>query len=394
MSKLTEQENKQRAKGNEHYDAWKRGDALDDYELGEAKRRLRAQRQAKQDLDDEENPPQPLPDGRNLADLLAAPRTETPFLINELAPAGGRVLLAAPGKAGKTTLIQNLIRSLADGDRFLGRFAIPQPCNRIAVIDTEMTSNQLTDWSRGQNIQNVAAVDIWTLRGSVGTFDLLDTGCRARWVAKLAGADYLILDCLRPVLDALGLDESHDAGKFLVAFDALLSEAGIPDAAIAHHMGHGAERARGDSRLIDWPDATWKIVRDEKTDSRYFSANGRDVDVWEGQLHFDAASRRLTYVNGSRTHAETEAATPAVVQFLATNAGTSQTRIETELAVEHTRKSVRGALGALVKSGVVVTAPGAHRATLHTIANPCLKCGRPLVVATWGHRPNFDCGGE
>ena len=216
---------------------------------------------------------------------------------------------------------------------------------------------------------------------------------------KLDGADYLILDCLRPILDALGLDESHDAGQFLVAFDALLSEAGISDAVIAHHMGHGSERARGDSRLIDWPDATWKIVREEKTDTRYFSANGRDVDVWEGQLTFDAATRRLNYVGGSRTHAETEAAKPAVVEFLvdftnANGAGPSQNKIETEMAGDHARKSALGALGALIKAGVVITVPGPRRSTLHTIANPCSKCGRPLVVATWGHRPDFDCGGD
>jgi AAA domain/Domain of unknown function (DUF3854) len=382
----------------EQYEAWKHGNVLDEYQLAEAKRRLRAQRQAKRELDAEENPPQPLPDGRNLADLLAAPRTETPFLIGDLAPAGGRVLLAAPGKAGKTTLIQNVIRSLADGKPFLSRFTIDKPCNRIVLIDTEMTANQLTEWMDDQNIGNVAAVDIWTLRGSVGTFDLLDKRCRAKWADKFAGADYLILDCLRPVLDALGLDESHDAGKFLVAFDTLLADAAIPDALIAHHMGHGAERARGDSRLIDWPDATWKIVRDEKTDARYFSANGRDVDVWEGRLAFDAASRQLSYAGGSRTHSETEAAKPAVVDFLigytkAHGTGPTAKTMETDMhGGEHSRKSVRAALAELVSAGVVITAKGAHNATAHTIANGCLKCGRPPLVATWGHRPDFDCG--
>jgi hypothetical protein len=58
---------------------------------------------------------------------------------------------------------------------------------------------------------------------------------------------------------------------------------------VVHHMGHAAERSRGDSRLLDWPDALWKIVRDKDDEddtgmddpqgSRYFSAYGRDVDV-------------------------------------------------------------------------------------------------------------------
>ena len=51
------------------------------------------------------------------------------------------------------------------------------------------------------------------------------------------------------MLDALGLDEHRDAGRFLTAFDALLVEAGIRDAFVVTHMGHTNERARGDSRL-------------------------------------------------------------------------------------------------------------------------------------------------
>jgi hypothetical protein len=49
------------------------------------------------------------------------------------------------------------------------------------------------------------------------------TAVRAEWARKLRDLDaaVVILDCLRPVLDALGLDESHDAGRLLVALDEL-----------------------------------------------------------------------------------------------------------------------------------------------------------------------------
>ena len=115
----------------------------------------------------------------------------------------------------------------------------------------------MQQWLRAQSIRNTGAVaDVITLRGNVGAFNLLDEHCRAAWVQRLAdvGCDYLILDCLRPVLDALGLDENRDAGRFLVAFDALMKEAEVPDALLVQHMGHANERARGDSRLQDWPD--------------------------------------------------------------------------------------------------------------------------------------------
>jgi hypothetical protein len=79
------------------------------------------------------------------------------------------------------------------------------------------------------------------------------------------------------------LDEHRDAGRFLVALDALLTEAGIPDALVVHHMGHVNERARGDSRMRDWPDVEWRLVRQDENpaSARFLSAYGCDVDVPE-----------------------------------------------------------------------------------------------------------------
>ena len=147
------------------------------------------------------------------------------------------------------------------------------------------------------------------LRGKVSTFDIIDPATRAQWARHIGPADVLLLDCLRPVLDALGLDESHDAGRFLVAFDALLAEAGIAEAVIAHHMGHAGERSRGDSRLRDWPDVEWRLVRDKSNDddgetdpaaARYFAAYGRDVDQPEQLLGYDQATRHLRIAGGTR----------------------------------------------------------------------------------------------
>ncbi|ALI26937.1 DNA primase/helicase, phage-associated [Mycolicibacterium fortuitum] len=239
----------------------------------------------------------------NLETLLAQPPNPTPMRIDKVMPDGGRVIFSAPYKAGKTTAVGNLIRSLVDGDLFLGTFAVNKPATRLVLIDNEMSQDMVRDELLRQGIKNVGAVaDVICLRGQVATFDILNERCRSDWATYLRelGCDYLIFDCLRPVLDALGLDENHDAGRFLDAFDALLSESEINgDATIVHHMGHTSERSRGDSRIQDWPDAIWKIVRQKHDDDlspRMFSATGRrDVEVTEGMLKYDAATRHLTY---------------------------------------------------------------------------------------------------
>ena len=50
-------------------------------------------------------------------------------------------------------------------------------------------------------------------------------------------------------------------GAYSRHFDELLSEARIGEGVFVHHMGHYGERARGDSRLRDWPDGEWRLVR-------------------------------------------------------------------------------------------------------------------------------------
>ncbi|TAM69143.1 AAA family ATPase [Mycobacterium sp.] len=250
---------------------------------------LRAKHEAKLRFEDEIHQTSPVPALRCLTDLLGEPDTDAQYRIDRLAPAQGRVLLSAQYKAGKSTIVGNLLRSLADGDAFLDRFSVTTRSQRAVLIDNELSENTMRRWLRDQGIINTDRVDVVALRGRIGAFNILNEGVRAEWAKLLSGADYLILDCLRPVLDALGLDENHDAGRFLVAFDALLAESGINEALVVHHMGHSGERARGDSRLQDWPDALWRLVRekDEPDSPVYFTAYGRDVDIPEGYLEFD-----------------------------------------------------------------------------------------------------------
>lgn len=356
---------------------------------------LRVNAEAKALFDAETRPEVDYPPVRSLTELLAQPCPPTRWRVEQVAPIAARIILSAQYKAGKTTARDNLIRSLVDREKFLGQFTIQCPVSALVLIDDELSEHMVQDWLGRQGIRNTDAVaDVITLRGKVSTFNLFDDHCRDTWAKRFRdlGCDYLILDCLRPILDAFGLDENRDAGRFLVHFDAMLESAGIRDALLVHHMGHAGERSRGDSRLLDWPDANWRLLREDPEDpasDRYFSAFGRDVAVPEGRLTFDQATQHIRYVPGSRGDAQTEAALSAVIEVLADDAksggpGMSGRAIEGALiGVDHTQKAIRNAVKLAERQGLVMRAKGSRNATLRRIAEPCSACFRPLAAGQY-----------
>lgn len=306
-----------------------------------------------------------------LDEALAAPEVETPWLIHGWLPAAGRTLLAAQYKAGKTTLVGNLVRCLVDGDDWLGRYPVTPVDGTVAVLDLEMHPGQLVGWLRDQNIQHPERVLLIPARGGLAHLDLTDAEVRAEWASQMraAGVRYLILDCLRPLMDALGLDEHSDAGQLLVALDALLSEAGILGALVVHHMGHTGERSRGDSRIRDWPDVEWRLVREsEAPDStRYIAAFGRDVDQPETQLGYNTLTRHLSILDGNRRDA---VARVILVDVLAVidEAGEALSLNQIEHALvdsDHTRKELRGAIELGVARRILIRRAGPRGAKLH-----------------------------
>ena len=100
-----------------------------------------------------------------------------------------------------------------------------------------------------------------------------------------------------------------------------------------HRSPHGARRGtiRGDSRLRDWPDSEWRLVRenpDDPSSPRYFSAYGRGVDQPEQLLSYDEASRHLTIAGGSRKDGRTEGLVQAVIDYIAEHEGCAQVALE------------------------------------------------------------------
>jgi hypothetical protein len=329
---------------------------------------------------------QQAPDPVTLTDFLNVEDEDATYRIKDLLPTGGRALLVAQQKAGKTSLIANLIRALADGGHFLERFSCDQVAT-VTLLDTELDERMLRRWLRDQGIRNTDNVKVISLKGKIATFNIQEPSTRAQWADKLRGSNFVILDCLRPCLDVLGLSEDKDAGKFLVAWDALMSEVGNAESVVVHHMGHAAERSRGDSRLIDWPDVNWRIIKESQSDDadmeeiggdggmRFFTAHGRDVNVPEFTMMWDDKSRTIKYREGGRRRAKQERQerqnkyeNDAVISILSKYPGLTKNKLVEKMQEEHIGEDrANKAIQAAVANGTVHTEPGKNRSQLHYV---------------------------
>jgi hypothetical protein len=122
-----------------------------------------------------------------LSEFLAIEDEPVRYRVDGLMPVGARVMLTAQFKAGKTTLVSNLLRALVDGEDFLGR-AVEQPAGRIVLIDAELDEAMLRRWLRDQGIQHDDRIAVVSLRGRLSSFDVLGAPRRVGRRAGRAGA--------------------------------------------------------------------------------------------------------------------------------------------------------------------------------------------------------------
>lgn len=252
----------------------------------------------------------------SLDEFYEQPEHETHFRVGSehgdkrhgLWPSNGTVLLAAQAKAGKTTLLLNLIYSLVTGEKFLGRFDVTGlgPDDKAVILNLEVNDDQYRRWQKSRGIPNDPRVMVANLRGKANNVNLLDRGIRKLFVEKLqaTGANILIVDPIGPIMRAIGVDEQDNStvGRVLDAFNELRVDTNIKDIFLIHHAGHAIDSqksrpggSRGASAFNDIPDALWTYgIEKDNPGVRYLTLQGRDVFDEGIEVKFDEDTRTLT----------------------------------------------------------------------------------------------------
>lgn len=222
------------------------------------------------------------------------------WLIDRLVPWKGSVLLAGQYKAGKSTLMLNLIKSLTTGSRFLGAFDVPEPL-KVAYVDLELGHSLAWDW-----FDEIHGIEFnrMAYAGRVGQGAQLNMQAetiRSKWarILRQSGVDVLIVDPLSPIMSAVGIDENsaETVRPMLDAFDVLKVEADLKAVIVTHHTGHqNTGRARGATAFMDWPAAFMALIKqgEDEDSPRAFRAFGRNVSVPITTLVHDEKTHTLT----------------------------------------------------------------------------------------------------
>lgn len=339
-------------------------------DVQQAKRGLRVRDQARAELDTEQRAADlsTLPAAVTLADALLVPREGPKWRVDGLLHSGGNATLVAVQKAGKTTVVGNLIRSLVDGAPFLGEYDTERVDGRVALLNYEMEDQLQTEWLGALGVERTGHVVTFGFKGH--RVPLLDRS-GIEWMAgqlRAVEAEVAILDPFGAAyLSAGGTDMDTNntlVGQFLRGLDELKRLSGVRELVIPAHAkrdtAEGAERARGPAMLGDWPEAIWVLTRD-KQGRRFFRAGeGRDVDVSECQVVMDPDSKRLAIVGGNRTAARRTEVRDAVLAYVTDNPGCGKADVEVAVpaAAAHKRNDVRAALTELIGSTRVVQETG------------------------------------
>jgi hypothetical protein len=285
---------------------------------------------------------------------LQLPEEEERWRLQGLLGVGHNAVLVASRKAGKTTMINNLIKAYVDGEAFLGRFDLTPADATVAVFNYEVDQRQYRRWLREVGITNTSRVFVLHLRGR--SLPLKDARVRtwvARWLRERGVGLWVVDPYSRAYVGSLdnGNDEAQ-VGTFLDTLDVIKADAGVSELVMPVHTPKGRadageESAIGSQRLEGWPDSMWYLTRDVETGLRFLRAEGRDVDVAEEQLTYDTDTRRLTLGGWNRATLRQRSEIDDVVAFVRQNPGCSQNDITRGMGwgVGRTQRVVQAATG-------------------------------------------------
>ena len=324
-----------------------------DFQVREQKARLLALELAKQQIAEEKYARNDqIPEPKKLSEWLLEEDVPLTYRVADLWPSLGTIFVVAAYKAGKTTLVMNIIRCLIDGGLFLGRFKTTPVSRNVGYLNFEVNENQSKAWLKRLGIKKSERLFTWNLKGFGSP--LSTAMSREKFIQALIEKDIEVL-IIDPFSGAYrkGDTNDNDAVKdFLLQLDEIVRKAGVQEVLMAVHAGNDQSKPRGATTLGDHPDALWNIAKSEAGKTRFFKAEGRDVFLAEEALALSLDKITLELSGKTRADAAGESFDSLIKDFVAKTPDCSAGEIEAGITGKSS--SVSAARKRLVKDGILV----------------------------------------
>lgn len=301
------------------------------------------------------------------AQRCATPRPPVQFAVDGIAAIGQNITITGQYKAGKTLLGLNLVRSLVEGDPFLGEFKIGGTdggggggSSRLGLWSLEMSMTDLDGYIDPLGISDDGGGRLAILSGrGYGINIMTDVGKQwaINWLKQMGCAQWVV-DSHARMCRMAGVDE-NDNGQvlgLLHRLDEIKEAAGIGELWLLVHTGRaeaaeGKERARGATVIDDWADARWVLTRESET--RFLAVEGRSVkDMTATSLGHDKDTGRLTLGSRDKYGARIDGLVSVVSMVVGEQPGTLNMRALRRVVRERAEGSAAAAIAEAIEEAI------------------------------------------
>jgi hypothetical protein len=262
----------------------------------------------------------PIGDQGSLAHQLKTSVSDPLFVVEDTFPDRTICQLNAQYKIGKTTLVTNLVGSLATGEPFLRRFRVhPKFKGHVAHWNMEVSQRTLLGWYKKQPMADEARAKVFPLsvRGNI-SLDFKNEVV-VDWAIKWLQNNGIKAWIIDPLSKLFRGDENNNAefNQWWLKLEHIAAEAHVRLVVLVHHTGHANDRARGASAMMGNPDVLLSYTHSGHLGDRppnklrYLSALGRDVDLPSTEIDFEPDTNTLFSTNTGTTRMQAKSDTKA-----------------------------------------------------------------------------------
>jgi RecA-family ATPase len=183
-------------------------------------------------------------DAGTLKEILSRPPGPA-ARVNGLIPANSSTVVVAQRKAGKTTFLLNLAKSLVTGDEFLDGLGVVPITGSVGFLNYEVNGEKLATWAQEIGVPGDRFFMV-NLRGRRNPLNHPEDRPDLAAMLRDQNVETLVVDTFARAFTGTDQNNASEVGSFLSDLDKFArTEVGATDLMLSIHAGWEGNRSRG-----------------------------------------------------------------------------------------------------------------------------------------------------